>query len=232
MHLGVFWGNTGGCQNHLQTERQKSLALTPWGCCHRALTWKSVKRSGSFPLPPKSWPAFISMPQRGRRRSEVAGCLSPSKQRWNSLAWLFSNPLPAGHVPCLWELGESHLRIAFGPHKPWRLQACACQLGGAAVQLPSEDHIGWRISEASEKFWRISEAGGFTAAGQDHWSGVPWGFLQGWAILFPCPEGSLQEQRDSEAGPAKKEQPVGSSPVSCAPDLRESKWLFHKPSNR
>ena len=83
--LGCFGYTFGGAQNHLQMKMQGCLALTPWGHGHRPLSWWSVKQPGSFPLPPRPWPASISTPPRGRKRSEVASCSSPSKQQRNSL---------------------------------------------------------------------------------------------------------------------------------------------------
>lgn len=118
MRLGMFWVNICGCQNPPHMKTQVFLALTCWGHGRRPLIILVVREAAGFlPCSPEPWLTSTSEPQQGRRR-EVASCLSPSKQRWNFLAWLLRNPLPAGCFPFLWELSESHLHSASGPCKP------------------------------------------------------------------------------------------------------------------
>lgn len=152
MCLGMFWVNIWGCQNHPQMKMWLFLALTRWGHGCRPLSCRPGKPLGSFPSAPWALACFhLCASAReeeggGGRRREEARCLSPSKQQWNSLAWLFSNPLPAGCLPFLWEHSESHLRSAFGPSKPHGLGGICSPTSArgsrGALELLSKRRLG------------------------------------------------------------------------------------------
>lgn len=117
------------------------------------------RRSSSIPslLPPEPWLTSSSEPQRGRRRREVASCLSPSKQQWNSLAWLFSNPLPAGCLLFLWE-SVSHtstVHLALASPEGWRRASASSE-----SCRPTSEH-------GSRRGLEFLCARGFTAVGEE-----------------------------------------------------------------
>lgn len=80
-------------------------------------------RAFLFLFSPDPWIISSSKHQPARKRREVAGCLFPANS--NGIPWPGhnSNSLPAGCVPFLWELSESHLHSAFGSYKPGRVGA-------------------------------------------------------------------------------------------------------------
>lgn len=215
MHLGVFRINIWGHPESSSNENARISCLDSLGTWPQTLILVVSEAS----LAPFLCPPSPGRPPRGRRRSEVASCSSPSKQQRNSLDWLFSNPLPVGCLCFLWELNESHLCSAFGPCKPWGLRACACQVGGARVQLQSADHMGWDwTQEDSQLRGKITDLEARGAA-------------PGASRPFPVSLGVLAGVQGLQGRPSKEGAVCGVLSCLPPPGLREDKPLFRKPSS-